>query len=224
LIRDSVEALKGYWGSERVAAWLAGSTSRRPIEAICREDFERPGFPSIRRRLMDKTDPEDIRQCLRRLGSSVHRSVRAVIGGSASLILKGYLSRHTEDIDFVDEVPAEFRSQHKLLDQLEQLYGLHVAHFQSHYLPSGWRNRTHSLEPFGQLLASVVDVYDVFLSKLFSIRDKDLGDLRMLVPQLDKETLTQRFKDTTASMLEAEDLRKRAEQNWYILFGEALPS
>ena len=51
-----------------------------------------------------------------------------------------------------------------------------------------------------------------------------MGDMRVLLPQLDKTTLVQRFKDTTVSMLAAEELRLLAEQNWYILFGEKLPS
>jgi hypothetical protein len=67
-------------------------------------------------------------------------------------------------------------------------------------------------------------VYDVFLSKLFSIRRKDMDDLRLLLPQMDKDILTHRLKDTTASMLASEELRKRAEQNWNILYGEPLPS
>jgi len=31
------------------------------------------------------------------------------------------------------------------------------------------------------------------------------------------------LKDTMASTLAAESLRQRAEQNWYIVFGESLP-
>jgi hypothetical protein len=69
-----------------------------------------------------------------------------------------------------------------------------------------------------------VDVYDVFLSKLFSARTKDRDDLRALVPQLDKDPLIRKLKETTGSMLAAESLRQRAEQNWYILYGEPLPS
>ncbi|MCI0455661.1 MAG: DUF6036 family nucleotidyltransferase [Gemmataceae bacterium] len=226
LIRDSVEALKGYWGERRVKEWLASSPARAPIERICAESFERPGFPSIKERLMEKTDPATVEQLFRELGSRIrlrHR-VRLAVGGSVALILPGYLERATEDIDVVDEIPAEIRSQHALLDELRKRYGLLLAHFQSHYLPSGWENRLHYLDTFGDLQVYLVDAYDVFLSKLFSIRTKDLDDMRMLVPQLDKDTLTQRFKETTASMLAAEDLRKRAEQNWYILYGEPLPS
>jgi hypothetical protein len=224
LIRDSVEALRGYWGERRANDWLAGSPARERLQAICAEPFERPGFPTIQRRLMEKTDPAVVQQLFRELGSRVRHRLRLAVGGSIALILPGYLERATTDIDVVDELPPEIRSQHALLDDLQKRYGLLLAHFQSHYLPSGWDQRLHYQDTYGDLQVYLVDVYDVFLSKLFSIRSKDLDDMRLLLPQLDKDTLARRLKDTTASMLAAEDLRKRAEQNWYILFGEALPS
>jgi Nucleotidyltransferase of unknown function (DUF6036) len=223
LIHDGAEALRHYWGAARFEHWLAGCMERERLEKVFREDFERPGFPSIRRRLMEKTDAEDVRQYFRKLGLQLHRPVRVNVGGSVALILKGFLSRQTEDIDVVDEVPAEIRSQHRLLDELEADFGLHLAHFQSHYLPRGWDRRVHSMEPFGQLQVYLVDVYDVFLSKLFSARSKDQDDLRMLIPQLDKEVLVQKLKDTTVSWQAAPDLLKHAQTNWYILYGEALP-
>jgi hypothetical protein len=224
LIRDSVEALRAYWGERRARTWLAESSARERIEAILDEPFERPGFPTIRSRLVHKTDPEVIEQMLRRLGTQLHRPARVVIGGSACLILQGYLSRQTEDIDVVDELPPEVRGEHRLLEQLKGDYGLYLAHFQSHYLPSGWEHRVHSLGAFGQLQVAVVDVYDVFLSKLFSAREKDLSDLRLLAPQLEKETLVRKLAETTAPLRADEPLRKRAENNWYVLYGEALPS
>jgi hypothetical protein len=70
----------------------------------------------------------------------------------------------------------------------------------------------------------LVDAYDVFLSKLFSARTKDRDHLRALVPQLDKEVLVRQLKETTQSMLAAPGLREKAENNWYILYGESLPS
>jgi hypothetical protein len=224
LIRDSIVALRRYWGEERLEAWLANCPVRQEIEAICREVFERPGFPSLVRRLMDKTDPEDIKQFLREVGVRLPRLVAAYVGGSAALILRGHLSRKTDDIDVVDEVPAEVRSQHQLLAQLHQRYGLSLTHFQSHYLPSGWVQRVHSQAPFGKLQVSLVDVYDVFLSKLSSARTKDLDDLRMVAPQLDKDTLVHKLKETTQSLLASAKERRQAEQNWYILYGESLPS
>src|SRR5438105_12946557 len=58
LIRDSVEALRTYWGSQRVENWLDECPLHDRIATICKDDFEEVGFPSIRKRLMDKTDPE----------------------------------------------------------------------------------------------------------------------------------------------------------------------
>jgi hypothetical protein len=224
LIRDSVAALKGYWGSQRLETWLTACPHRERIEAICREPFEEIGFPTLADRLMDKTDPRTIQEFLRELGLQIHRPVRLYVGGSAALIFPGYVSRSTDDIDVVDEVPAEVRALHPTLDQLKKRYGLVLAHFQSHYLPRGWEQRVHSLEPFGRLQVYLIDVYDVFLSKIFSARTKDLDDLRALAPQLDKETIVRRLKETTASLLAAHDQRPKAEKNWYILYGEPLPT
>jgi len=81
-----------------------------------------------------------------------------------------------------------------------------------------------SQEPFGQLHVSLVDACDVFLSKLFSARIKDRDDLRMLAPQLDKGTIMRRLRDTTQDLLAAPNLREKAEQNWYIIYGESLPN
>src|SRR5439155_1147992 len=77
------------------------------------------------------------------LGQSLHERVKVYVGGSAALIIPGYLSRQTQDVDIVDELPKEIRSQRKLLDELQQRYRLQVAHFQSHYLPTAWQNRAH---------------------------------------------------------------------------------
>jgi hypothetical protein len=88
----------------------------------------------------------------------------------------------------------------------------------------GWEQHVHSLPPYGQLQVYLLDVYDVFLSKLFSGRTKDRKDLKELAPQLDKETLSRRLKDTTQSMLAAPALHEKADTNWYMLYGEHLPT
>ena len=124
----------------------------------------------------------------------------------------------------VDEVPVEIRALHSLLDRLKQRFGLRLAHFQSRYLPAGWGQRLHSAGAFGQLQVFLVDVYDVFLSKLFSAREKDRDDLRVLLPQLDKESITQRLQESAAALMGDAAVRQRGEKNWYILFGEPLPT
>lgn len=224
LIRDSVAALTKYWGTRRVAEWLTRSPVRKQIDKVCQEDLGPAGFPYLEKQVMEPTRPEAIQKFLRELAEHIHRPTRLMIGGSGSLILMGYLSRRTQDIDVVDEIPQEIRRQESFLDQLMERHRLQLAHFQSHYLPSGWDQRVHSLEPFGQLQVYLVDVYDVFLSKLFSARDKDRDDLRFLQPQLDKETLVRKLRETTAGFRSEENLRKRAESNWYILYGESLPT
>jgi hypothetical protein len=223
LIRDAIDALEAYWGLRRLREWLERSPARARIEGIRREDLGEPGFPSLRERLVERTDPETVRQFLRELGAHLHRPARIQVGGSIALILPAYLSRSTEDVDVVDEVPPELRAERSLLDQLRAQYGLRLTHFQSHFLPAGWEERVHSLGPFGQLQVYLVDVHDVFLSKLFSNRTKDLDDLRALLPQLDRETLVRRFLDTTAPLRADPALRKAAEHNWYVLTGEPLP-
>jgi hypothetical protein len=224
LIRDSVEALRKYWGQDRFQQWLVGCPVRERIGSICQEQFERPGFPSLGRRLMKKTDPEQIRQYLRDLGTRVRRPLRLEVGESAALILPGYLVRATDDIDVVDEVPAELRAEHALLHDLESRYGLSLAPFQRHYLPMGWEQRLHFLDRFGELQVYLLDAADVFLSKLFSIRTKDLDDLRVLARQLEKDMLIRRLQQNCTAMLAAPDLCQRAEHNWYVLYGEALPT
>jgi hypothetical protein len=225
LIRDSVKALRHYWGQARVASWLAGSPVGHEIEEICEGPFDDDrGFSSLMRRVVDVTRPETILQFLRELSGHVRHPLRLDVGGSVALILKGFLSKKTEDIDVVDEVPAELRAQHLLLADLKARYGLELAHFQQHYLPSGWNSRLHFLNTFGEMRVYLVDSYDVFLSKLYSARTKDRDDLRVVLRHLDKETLVCKLKETTQSMLAAPDLRERAEHNWYILFGEPLPA
>jgi hypothetical protein len=224
LIRDSVHALGRCWGRAQVDEWLGRLASRQRIEEILRSDLGPVGFPSLGERVMKSVDPERVLEYLRTLGMRVNQPARLAIGGSIALLLAGRLSRPTEDIDVVDEVPADIRSQHELLANLAARFGLQLTHFQSHYLPAGWENRVHHLGAFGSLQVVLVDALDIFMSKLFSPRDKDLDDLRMLKGQWDKGRLTERLLDTTAALLAEPGLRKHAESNWYVLYGEPLPT
>jgi hypothetical protein len=223
LIRDSVVALRSHWGSARTEGWLARCPHRERIAQICQEEFEKVGFSTIRRRLMDKTDPVRVRQFLEQLGWNVHEETTAYIAGSVALILPGYLSRHTDDIDFINEVPAALRNNHARLHELETSYGLTLGHVQSHYFPSGWLQRVHSIGVFGRLRLFRVDVYDVFFSKLTSAREKDLDDIRFVAPQLDKETLIRKLWTTAQGLLAAPRLLELSQRNWQVVFGEPLP-
>jgi hypothetical protein len=224
LIRDGMDGLESYWGRERLAAWLATCPVRAEIEAIRNDDLGEVGFPSLTRRIMEPTRPEHIKQFFRELGVRIPQPIHIVVGGSAALMLFGHLCRRTEGVDVVDEVPFVLRQGSQLLDELLKRYGLYLTAFQSHHLSRGWEQRTHTLEPFRQLRVALVDPYDIFLSKLFSAREKDQDDLHHLKPQLDKETLARRLCETTASLQADAALKQRAVENWYILYGEALPS
>jgi hypothetical protein len=224
LIRDSTDALERYWGPQRLQEWLSRSPVRDKIEAIKHEDLGNPGFLFLKDQLMDKTEPEAVRQFLRELGTRIEESVTLEVGGSIALILTGYLSRATTDLDIVDEVPEAIRKHRVVLEQLQKRYSLMLTHFQSHYLPSGWKTRLHDLGSFGTLQVYTVDVYDVFLGKLFSNRAKDLDDLRAMTSRLDKDQLTKQLQATTAALMQDAGRKETAERNWYILFGERLPS
>ena len=224
LVRDSLDALRRYWGQERYGAWLASAPDRTAMERILSFDFGEVGFPSLEERLMEPTDRSTVIDFLRELSLHVRKPTRMHVGGSIALILADQLERATEDIDVVDEVPAELRAQHQLLEDLAKRYGLRLAHFQSHYLPEGWQSRVRSLEAMGHLQVFLVDGHDVFLSKLFSARMKDRDDLRVLRAGLDKSLLVSRLLGTTISLRSDSRLRANAEQNWFILFGETLPS
>ncbi|MFN4258331.1 MAG: DUF6036 family nucleotidyltransferase [Gemmataceae bacterium] len=223
LIRDSLQALRRQWGSDRVRTWLCHSPAARQLATIESEDLGPPGFPFLAEQLMEPTHPDTIRQFLRELSLHVQKPTPLYIGGSSALILPSYLSRPTQSLDIVGEIPPEIRSQYQILDELSQRYRLQLTHFQSHYLPTGWQERLHSLEPLGKLQVSLVDVYDIFLSKLFSAREKDRDDLRQLAPRLDRPTLIRRLCDTTAALRADVQLRTQAEKNWFILYGERLP-
>jgi hypothetical protein len=214
LIRDSIEALRHFWGAKKLETWLAHCPFKERVTLICQEKFDKIGFPSLKRRIMDKTKPERVRQFFELVGQQLHHPV---------LIWPGVLSRRTEDIDVVGEVPEVIRKNHDLTNQLEKTFGLHFGHVQTHYFPMGWQNRAHFLDRFGDLLVSLLDVYDVFLSKLFSARLKDKEDMLVLAPQLDKADLIEHLKTTASSFLAAPRLLEIAKGNWQILYGETLP-
>lgn len=223
LIRDCTNLLREYWGNERLTKWIHSSSARAKLESIQNEELGETGFHLRKDQLVDSTQPETVREFLRELGIRADRPSKLEIGGSIALILGGYISRATADIDIADEVPVELRNQRELLDELAHRYNLILTHFQSHYLPEGWRDRLHDGGTFGSIQVLLVDVYDIFLGKLFSQRHKDLDDLRAIKPNLEQDELSNRLRTTCSALLREEELKRVAEQNWYILFGSTLP-
>jgi hypothetical protein len=228
LIRDSLTALRSHWGLPRYSAWLERSTRREKIAQVCDNPATRAaasdeGFPTLARRLVNPIDPKKVMELLRELSSHVNQPTRLVIGGSMAVMLAGHLSRSTDDIDIVDELPAAVREQPAVLENLAGRYGLRLAHFQSHYLPAGWEQRVRSIDAFGKLQVFAVDSYDVVVGKLFSVREKDRDDLRAITPLLDRATIEDRVRRTTAALRSEQRLLDAAKKNWFILFGEDLP-
>ncbi|HSU69407.1 MAG TPA: DUF6036 family nucleotidyltransferase [Tepidisphaeraceae bacterium] len=224
LIRDGLDALAAYWGRKKFDGWLADAPAGLTLGQIWREDLGPTRFPSLKTRLMQPIRGQVVRQFLREIGVQIDVPVRIVIGGAVALILAGELERATEDIDLVDEVPEPIRVQRLLLDRMAARFGLHLAHFQSHYLPTGWESRIHSMGPFGALDVFVIDPVDVLLGKLFSSREKDRDDLRALLPRTDRELLSRRLRQTCGALMAQAELAKAAAENWYIVLGEPLPA
>lgn len=223
LIRDSLAALLDFWGEQTFQQWLDSTPEKDQLIAARRCDLGPAGFTTLRGRLMPTTQPQNVLEFLRELGTRLPRPARIAVGGSIALIVSGQLQRGTEDIAVVDEVPVEIRNNHQLLDELATRFGIRMTHFQSHYLPSGWESRLHSLGRFGQLDVDLVDTYDIFVGKLFSARTKDQDDLRMLARQLDKSQIAQRLGDSGARLVSEASLKSHATRNWYVLYGEPLP-
>jgi hypothetical protein len=179
-------------------------------------------FPSLKERLMPHLSPVTVRQFLRELGSTIDRPATITIGRAASLVLRGLLFRATEDVGIVDEGPAEIRDERQVLQDLSARYGLHMTHFQSHYLPQGWEARATDLGTFGKIQVRLVDVLDIIAGKVCSSRSKDLDDFRMLSVNLDKEQLRQRLVQETSSLNWSDQNRRQAIKNWYIVYGDDL--
>lgn len=223
LIRDSIDVLSDFWGRDRLESWLSNSPVGSVLRSVWKSDLGPAGFPTLRRRVMNTVRPEMVLNFLRDLGNSLPRPTQIIVGGSIALILSEELVRYTDDVDVVDEVPAEIRNQYAYLEELAGLYSLRITLFQSHYLPTGWRERLSSLGRFGKLDVYLVDSADVFVSKLFSNRAKDRGDLLHLSRRLDKTKIESRLNASAAPLRSNEQLTKNAEHNWYVLYGEPLP-
>jgi hypothetical protein len=224
LIRDSLEALGQFWGRERLDQWLNESPRRQVLDLIFNEELGPPGFSLLIHGIMETTRSQTVLQFLRELGEAIKAPTTIVVSGASSLILQELLARKTEDIDVVDELPVQIRSEHDLMNELAKRYRLRLAHFPSHYLPAGWELRVRRLGTYGQLDVQLVDSCDIFLSNLFSYREKDRDDLRVLSGGLQKQMLIRRLAETTAALRNESSLNTNAQKNWYILFGEALPA
>ncbi len=222
LLRDSLDVLEAHWGSTRFANWITSAPVVSQLQTIKSETFEKIGFPSLRHRIMDFTKTDNIEALFRAVGEHITSPATINIGGSTVLLLNHQLSRTTEDIDIVDEVPKVLRDDHAFIHQLQARFGLLFTHFQSHFLPSNWQSRTRKHGSYGRLTVMLVDSTDILISKLFSARDKDFTDIQVLLPQHDRAKLKQRIQSDCQSLLANESLKQQLTKNWYILTGDTL--
>jgi hypothetical protein len=222
LIHDAAQAIRSFWGARKFNRWLAGSPARDRLLALLDEPFAETGFPNIRRRLVDNIGEIQIRQIFTLLGQPIHERVEIYLAGSIPTLIGGLTARPTEDIDLVNEVPAEIRKQRTLLRKIENDYGLVLGHMQSHYLPDGWQKRRRFFGDFGELRVYLVDAYDIFVSKLSSKKEKHKDDLRAMAPKLDKETARQRLLRDGRAFLDDPHQRPQIESNWQFIYQEPL--
>ena len=224
LVHDALDALAGRWGESEVRRRLGDDEVARRLLADWADEYDKEGFWSIKLRLMEPTEPQTIHEMLEELGRRLREPAVISVGGSASLLMRNLLQRQTDDIDIVDELPPPIRTNHELVDGLTRRYGLRLAHFQSHYLPSGWENRPTSLGRMGRLDVFLVDAIDVLAGKVFSRREKDLDDLRAVRPHIDFDTLRERVATCCEAFKQEARSREAGELNWGVLTGEnALP-
>jgi hypothetical protein len=222
---DGLVALRDFVGDAEFGRRIQELATGGLVEQLLSEQRVGNGFETIRSRLVNAVDPNVVLQMLRELGLRIYRPASITVGGSIALMLDAIIARHTDDVDVVDEVPEALRNDHPLLEQMAQRYGLVITHFQSHYLPDGWSQRTRSLGPFGSLAVRVVDPIDVLTGKLFSRRTKDLDDFRIAYGKVDVAALRGRIASSTAAFRRDASLVEAATQNWYIVTGESqLPS
>lgn len=219
LIHDAAAGLLDYWGEPRYQEWLTRAELQERIQPFITAEYEKVGFPSLAKRIQRVTRKETILRFLRALGGELREPATLIIGGSSSLILNGLLSRNTEDVHAVDEVPEPLRALGPALQNLENALGLQLAHFQSHYLPQGWMDRTRSLGQFGRLEVHLVDPLDVTAGKLLSRRSKDLGDLNALSNHFSAAELRARV-ESSPSHLGDPKLCRNLDRNWFVLYGE----
>jgi hypothetical protein len=224
LVRDSARAIKSFWGAPKFQVWLSTSPVGERIREILQENIGRPGFRYIRRRLVPNVSRADIEQALEILGRQIHERVEVNIARSVPTLIAGLTARPTDDIDVVNEVPAQIRRQRRVLQKIKSEYGLAFGHVRSHYLPTGWENRRQFLGDFGGIRAYLVDAIDIFVSKLSSKQDKHQQDLRVMAKALDKDWIRERLFTAGKAFVEDPRMCRQIEKNWKFIFREPLIS
>lgn len=136
-------------------------------------------------------------------------------GGSAC-ILAGWIDRTTRDFDFVDLGYAARLS--KVLKLLEP-YDLLTNYFAA--IPTGFAGRAIRIEGFAHISVYVFSREDVIASKIDRMSEKDVEDMRVLMPEVDRGKLEVCIRETLDNIV-YEDRMIRYEKNLQVfrsLFG-----
>ncbi len=227
LIGEAWRALESRYGRDSLARHLRSKDPARLREAVARvfagHDPAEVKFPSLPDRLEFGMKAETIKRFLAELGEVLDRPLSLTPGGSAALILVGYLHRHTEYLDLTDEVPPEIRRERGTLCDLARRFGLRLAHFQTHYLPPGWASRTTTGGSYGKILLRLIDPYDIVAGKVFSARTRDRDDVRVVSRHLDRLRLLDRVHEFPEGVWADDRSRNQATKTWRLVFLEDLP-
>lgn len=227
LVGEAWRALEARFGPEVLSRHLRGHDPEAMRSLVGRiiagHDPSEIKFPSLPGRLEFSIKPTTIQQYLMALGKAIGRPLTVTLGGSSALILLGHLSRHTDDLDLADEIPAEIRQERATLAGLSSRFGLRLAHFQTHHLPPGWSSRTTDGGSYGSIHLKLVDPYDIIAGKVFSARARDQDDVRVVSRRLAKARLLERVHEHFSTLRDDQRLRDQAGDTWQIVFLEDLP-
>jgi hypothetical protein len=222
LVRDALKALRAFWGTKKFSQWLAASPVGDRLQSILQENLGEVGFPYIRRRLVAAPDQTQVEQIFDLLGRNIPNRVEVYVAGSIPTLIQGLTARPTADIIILNEVPVEIRRQRKVLAKIQADYGLQLGHIQSHYLPARWEQRRRFLGDFGGLRVYLMDVYDVFVSKLSSKQEKHQQDVRVLAQKLDQDKAKHLLLGDGKAFLDDPLQRPQIEKNWQFIYQEPL--
>ncbi len=222
LIRDASVALRAYWGSRRFDQWLDVSPEGSRVREILSEDFDEVGYSTIRERLVDHINARELGQVFELLGRCMTCAAEIRVGGSIPTLIQGLTAQPTEVVALVDAVPEAILRQREVLGRLEAQFGLRMGVTPSHDLPIGWENRLMPFGEFGSLRVNLVDVYDIFVSKLSSDQKKHRLDVAVLALVLDEATARHRLLTDGRAFLDDPALRPQILENWRFIFQEPL--
>jgi hypothetical protein len=88
LIRDSLKALEHRWGAQRFNHWITAFSIHPQLATIYHETFEKTGFSTLEKRVMEFTTQQDLEEMFRAIGSHLRSPINCIdiarLAGSAN--------------------------------------------------------------------------------------------------------------------------------------------